>query len=534
MTTTTISRTHRAAAAAIALSMFGAVSLAGVPMAAGQALGDQRDVAEVIVDIDQGRTATLNIEKYLGDPGDTTTPYEGSEFVIRPIVGPDPATPWSPRNVEDWQAFADLKIEDVDPDMLGAEVGRKTSDAAGKATFEGLPLGFYYVEEVPDPDKPQRTTIAPFIVALPSTSDSDDGDIWQYETTVQPKNQMLNIEKAVDDKESHAESLGPTGTHHYSLELDLPPVPADRNYANLTIFDDYDETAVGFGGYPRDSVQLEMTGDEAPEFKSRTDFTVTITDGGTNGGPERIRIDLTEAGLEKISAHKRDNPGAVLKVDLAMQVLNGNFDGETPGTITNQASFIPPNNGFGDAELAEIPSNEVESKYGRIQVTKVNQSKEPLEGAEFALHYCTAEGTAVDKVPEQGPLVTPLNVTSETSADGTLVFEGIKLITHYNMEPQENLDGSVVTQYCLVETQAPDGYELQPKPIPIDNDELATGAMVEIEVINVADNGGFQLPVTGANTIPLLIGAGGLLAAGAAALAYKKRRDDRAVNATAE
>lgn len=62
-----------------------------------------------------------------------------------------------------------------------------------------------------------------------------------------------------------------------------------------------------------------------------------------------------------------------------------------------------------------------------------------------------------------------------------------------------------------METDAPEGYQVQPKPIPVtltataDTAELVTA---DSAVTNVKTNAGFTLPLTGGVGLWLIIGAG--------------------------
>ena len=85
--------------------------------------------------------------------------------------------------------------------------------------------------------------------------------------------------------------------------------------------------------------------------------------------------------------------------------------------------------------------------------------------------------------------------------------------------------------YCLVETKAPDGFELQSRPIAFQvlasNSTKDNKYTLETTVKDVPKNGGFNLPLTGAAGVGVLIGTGALLVAGSGAivLANKRRKE---------
>ena len=80
--------------------------------------------------------------------------------------------------------------------------------------------------------------------------------------------------------------------------------------------------------------------------------------------------------------------------------------------------------------------------------------------------------------------------------------------------------------YCLVETKAPEGYNLQADPLPfrVLAEKAEKKAATEVTVTDVPKNAGFRLPLTGANGVIFLTVAGALLVAGGAVVAYANKR----------
>ena len=163
-----------------------------------------------------------------------------------------------------------------------------------------------------------------------------------------------------------------------------------------------------------------------------------------------------------------------------------------------------------------------------MKITKTSSKAKPdgsfdkLSGAKFAVYKCTPQSTPTanfDSVDATLDQKLTVNGATEftTGTDGTVTIDGLR-----NNDWENN---EVVTNpgwYCLVETQAPDGYELQARPIAFQilqsNSKADNTYTLATTVKDVPKNGGFNLPLIGAGT--LLVGG-----AGAIALANKRRKD---------
>ena len=91
-----------------------------------------------------------------------------------------------------------------------------------------------------------------------------------------------------------------------------------------------------------------------------------------------------------------------------------------------------------------------------------------------------------------------------------------------------DIDGLDLGTYYLLETKAPDGYNLLADPIKIEiKDEAGAGAdapVVKIPVEHVENSSGIELPSTGGMGTTIFYTLGGLLAVGAAVFLVTKKR----------
>ncbi|MGI5950658.1 MAG: SpaH/EbpB family LPXTG-anchored major pilin, partial [Brooklawnia sp.] len=172
-----------------------------------------------------------------------------------------------------------------------------------------------------------------------------------------------------------------------------------------------------------------------------------------------------------------------------------------------------------------IPTPEVESKYGNIKIEKKDPVNDlMLAGAVFEVYL---DPTPRDQVCSAADVSGDPIASGTTGADGTYTFTGLQASNWY--------DGAAVTDpkdwisYCLLETKAPAGYNLEASPYYITID-WATGtvdapAYTTAVVNNEKTNLDNELPLTGGQGIAALSILGlALIGGGTAAYAASQRK----------
>lgn len=127
-----------------------------------------------------------------------------------------------------------------------------------------------------------------------------------------------------------------------------------------------------------------------------------------------------------------------------------------------------------------------------------------------------------------GPLSVGGASVWTTNDQGTFTINALH-VTDFE-DGEEVIDPT--QKYCLVETEAPDGYELLPNPIAIDftradvakTDDGTDAVTVRAKIENVATVSP-ELPLTGGTGVGILAALGGLIVA---AGAWAARRMNRA------
>lgn len=464
--------------------------------------------------IDPAKTANLTIWKKLGDP--TNQPNNGTpqsvnlpdyeaSFTVQRITNLDPT------NIADWEKYSKLDVNDATLQLEPVSASNTVTTTGGKATLANLPLGFYKVVELPQVGSPDvsRTTIAPFLVALPMTDLAPQADPtaptpWRYDVHVYPKNQELKVKKTVQDQ---GKQLGDTVSYTIAADIPAPPTDAAQTIASFQIVDRWEKNEIA---PDLNSVQVFVG---ATQLTSGVDYSLSpITDPADFPGYSQFEVTLTSSGLKIASDAQRNDPSAQVSVKLNAKIVGvGGTDAQ------NQAHFTPP--------TGKIVISTVLSKYGKIQLQKLNgvDKTTKLAGATFELYRC-GQGTT--------ELIDPQKITVNGQTSWTTGADGLALIDGVQLEDWANgAQFNDTFDYCVIETKAPSGYELNPKPINVsitqatpmsaDNYYLRTQ-----DVFDYPTNGGFRLPETGAAGVAGLIAGGALIVA--LAVAMNRRKAGRA------
>lgn len=417
--------------------------------------------------INAAATGSITINKQYNTPtgapakGDGTdnpngTPMAGVEFTATRLD-------LDLTNPDDFAAAAEVRAYDVPEALLtGADTYTGTTGADGIVNWVDLPLGVYLVEETNADgatvnEQPVRNHVSarPFLVYVPFVNAEGNG--WNYDVTVYPKNQGVTIEKAVIDEDQHE---GDTIT--YPIVTDIP-----RSLGSVTN-EDGTTSPKRLSQYviedQLDTVQL-----------ANPDVTVTLGEATLAVGADYtlstagnlVRVEFTEAGLERLEASPA---GSVVTTTIVAELT-----GEGNGAIENQAELIyhDPNwdyNADGTPkdtpeEPPRVPSNKVVTYLGEIQLQKLDENGAGLDGATFGVYQCSlVDG---DWVIEGDAIET---ITSEEG--GVVRTQQLHVTDWVNNAPV--IDPS---NYCLQETEAPAGYVLDNRIFPVN---LQMGSTLDV------------------------------------------------------
>lgn len=321
------------------------------------------------------------------------------------------------------------------------------------------------------------------------------------------KSKEPDIEKSVED---YTYAIGQTV--NYTLVVDVPDYPENAVDKKFIIADylskglTFNEGSVRIYNY--DDSKEENKGTELTDEFADYVFTDDKHPAGGNSpsfaksfiGDYSI---LADKVIVEYSATVNEN--AVVKETA-----------DTDNKLDNKVYLIYNNNPYTENGYREIPDEERVYTYG-IQVTKTDNGDTKLPGAEFNLK----QGEETLKFVKDGSVYRlPLTEEEDAKASETLVTDENGLIM---------IKGLDLGTYTLVETKAPDGYELPANPetmITLADDDDDSGKPDGI--LNNDSDGTFEttvvntkpgiLPVTGGIGTALFTICGLLLMSGAVIL----------------
>lgn len=424
-------------------------------------------------------------------------PLAGVEFTIQQVQGIDLTTNQGWLDADDLStAFAAASPRYADQGTAAitsqgrtlAPAVTATTDSNGGAFFTGMDLGLYLVTETSYPAG--VTPSAPFLVTVPLT-DPDSTNQWLYDVHVYPKNSLSTADKTVSD----AQDIKLGDEIDFTITADIPN---EDDIDGYRIVDDLDAKL--------DYVGTQVSLSNGATVTEGTHFTVAHE-------PESntVTVDFTDAGRAVLA----QNQSADVIVELTTTV-------NTVGEIANQALVYPNTPSFGidpGEPGGPVETPEVVTKWGNFDLQKVNAEGVALSGAEFSVYASEADALAgTDPIELAGQTVHTVGL------DGGLTLSGLRY-SNWADGKQVSEGEAGYQSYWLVETKAPEGYELLAAPIEFTVTADTTSAAIDLEVENVLSNAGFELPMTGGPGTGLLYVAGGLLVTGAAMLALRTRRN---------
>ena len=482
---------------------------------------------------DQPKTASLTVHKYMGATTDVKNDgtelnaaemgkltsqkaLAGIKFNLYKVEGVDINTN---KGLELATKLAKIKLDSTVVDN-GIKDGSDTykltpagsgvTDAGGTAKFENKDRGLYVVvEDVANSnaadikadgkkvEKDQITPIAPFALTLPMTS--PDGKTWNDNVHVYPKNQVDKLTKEVSDKNVKVND-------NFFYTLSATSTPTDSNKDGKLDKGDLGGVYEFYDELPANVSYVGTTATIAgADQRENTDFKVSA-DGN------KITVSFLDPALDKIAK------GVAVEVKITVKLIKVPESG-----LTENTGKLYPNKWKKDKGEG-IPSNKVVTKHGDIVIKKINGSSEALAGAIFTVHLNTA---AAKDCSTYGEVIA----TSEaTDGNGLTKLEHLQLSNWYN---NEEIAKDKQQPYCLLETKAPEGYQILPKAIPFTLTK--EGSVTDLtQAANKAAAGHFTtvtnyknpgLPLTGAQGILLLSALGLILVSIGVVLTVKRRKD---------
>lgn len=401
--------------------------------------------------------------------------------------------------------------------LKDANPAEMITDQNGEAVFTvtnvGLPNGVYVVVEDlagsgdlktadGDVDKAKVTPAAPFAVSVPMTK--PDGETLNKDVHVYPKNQVNDLTKTVKDE---GKNVGDDVVYTISTTSTGADTNGDGKMDKADLGSVYEIVDTLDPNLNYKSVTVKVA-DKAVNADANGYEVTSVKEG--NPEQDKVTVSFKGTTLDTIAA------GAKVELELTANVKQNSAD----GVIPNQAKLYP--NDWAKKNDKPVDSPKVETKFGDIVIKKVNKDGGVLQGAEFDVYL---DNSAAKDCSSYGDKIK----TSEaTGTNGLVSIKGLHL-TNF-------VDGKEVPEaeqhpYCLVETKAPSGYQLLPKPIKFsltkagmvaDLTAAAEGDGSLVKITNYKNPG---LPLTGAQGILLVSVLGLILVSAGVVLTVKRRKD---------
>jgi fimbrial isopeptide formation D2 family protein len=475
--------------------------------------------------------AGFRIERVLYDdlPIDLTTDegwIQANNLFNTDNVGPNP----------DRQEFVDGDAFDAGYELDDVE---DTADVTttGGVGFANLPFGMYYVWENDPPDG--GIPAKPFLVTLPMTDPVGDPNAdpvvepnsrWMYDVYVYPKNEVLTVTKTVLDED--AVQVGDPVV--WTVTSDIPETV--ESYVITDELDDrlqllsVDNIVVALDPEPDDFGDQLVLGNNPSEG----DYHVTYLGSDINGAGGDITITFHASGWTKLDNAVSLKPDTKVIVEIITTVFES-------GVIPNGATATI--NGT-DYEVVVEPL----TKFGQVTVEKRDENGDPLgtadaAGTTFEVYDSLAAaeaGTDPLELDEDGNLATTDDAKSSFTVgeNGRVVIPGLRYSNWENGSeipglPGENAilgdeddvpDPDTWKQYWLVETVAPDGYELRAEPMLFYVTAESSVSDAYLGVNDIPKNAGFPLPFTGGPGVTAIYFGGLVLAVLMVALIVRRKQ----------
>lgn len=451
------------------------------------------------------------------------------------------------------------------------------TDANGHSSKTGMDQGLYILVETYVPENVKDTT-SPFLVSLPMTT--IDGDDWNYDVTVYPKNEtgMPTLEKTLrEDKDDTGKHGGTTdditdGYDHtgtgsdgdivdYQIISTLPTITS--NATALTTYTYVDTLSKGIE-YNKQDVQIEWFKDKTctPENLITTwteaDNKFAVTYGTAANNATTMTIEMTATGLNEIN-----NSDAVY--DLATSLYRGYSDCTMrityKATVNSSADTVYGDNGNpNDVVLTWKRTNTTYYDtleddchfyvYGLDLLKQFSDGKGDFKNVQFKLYNNTDQYWVTAELNEtEGIYYVKDQAADEADATTFIPVSTGKIIVR-GLEDDE---------YIITEIATDDGYTLLKDAITVVITSAENGIVCDVcgksgitatATVNgdavgmIEDNGslsaivpmsvvntrGFDLPQTGENGTWMFAVGGVLIVSLSAAVIFfilaKKRKAD--------
>ncbi|WP_027639075.1 SpaH/EbpB family LPXTG-anchored major pilin [Clostridium cadaveris] len=403
-----------------------------------------------------------------------------------------------------------------------------TTGEDGTVVVTGLEQAVYLVEEIPNPSV--KSPIPDFLVSLPMTN--ADGNGWNYDVHVYPKNDVIDGPKIDKDVKS-------TNNDHTSAKVGdkvewiiRPEIPSDLYFTDAKNEEVY---AKNFEIVDNIDAALKYIDTEDPSFKINgvdvalvkgIDYTATLV-GATDGKGGTFTIKLLNPGMKKImEAANYKNPITELKkLDIYFKT-EITKDALSKDAIFNGATLNYTNHSNKNYNPSVADGDKPEVHTGSTGLTKyAKDTNDVLKDAEFKI-ASSQENAKAGRFLQYDSVTGKVSEWTEGAANDYTVKSGVDGVVKFQglAFDEANINGS--KDYWIVETQAPNEYSLlkDPVKVTVEKNSSLDNSIATVKIYNAHK---FRLPLTGGkgNTIFIVAGTSLIIFAGILLVLSRKKKN---------
>lgn len=483
----------------LAMLMIVALSIVSIPFSASATSLKNDDNVKISVSCDK-KGYTFEMYQVATLDSTTSNPYETKYNSNVPEI----ADTINDGNTKD----ALSQLDSIDTLPSGAKsFGTFDTDKATEKTFTDLPQGIYYIRATEYPA--DVTKVENSILALPYYT-SDKGWVYSYDTielakkvVETPPSTRKEITNSTKDNVNYTDV-----SFNDKIDFRLYNTVTGSKQIKLTTYTVYDEMSKGLSLDSKSfSVYLADKDMNKIADIQKGDYTLNITKAKA-GEQTDFNVALSKDYLAKNDFY--ENNVAYLIVDYSANLNKYAIIGKE-GNPNTDAKLEYGNR----SKTAFVKGNTVYVYTYVIGVTKYDEKGNKLANAEFALYKTKENATA------QANEIA----TGTSDSDGKVVFIANKSNNEIRLQSGK---------YYVVETKAPEGYNLYGKVIEINVDATYNDTLVNKTYVNHCSENGIAtvdvtdskvtLPQTGGHVIYFTFAGIALIALGGISLTLLKKK----------